>query len=445
MNPPYTGNINFLWYGNPLAPKYLSAAFEGPLSFLKATQQSTATAEGNLEIKQSGATLTYWCPEEHKGKVQEYLDTRCKELGLFNTFKVKSVEEDLLNTLIQQGHLNEDEKRKILELLTKIKSYGDFNVAKELFSPLILLLEGGYFFDTTIYLHAKKEEESSFLSLPEITQDFGYTFHNGSIIRPYPQLDVYTYAGKAGSTTLKDFAYLNIETIARLYDEDLTEVAIDPLNGFPEKNRIISAHRLDVVDFTEQFRELRYKDTAQQEVATGIFYPRSRLEKPAYYLQSVEKGKACFTYQTAPTITNAPRFMERFFDTNSFPITFQEKGFHSELELDNYKIVKSFGQSGWYHSGKQTNFISQLKIYLDIFSKTITIATPVIIKHVLGVILNLLKRILFLSVPQNPLTLRQKLTLAYTENDLPNQARNERVAQDLPPVVPATAPPPGPT
>lgn len=440
MSTPYTGNINFLWYGNPLSPKYLSAAFEGPLSFLKATQQSTATAEGISETKYSGATLTYWCPEEHKGKVQEYLDTRCKELGLVNTFKVKSVEEDLLNTLIQQGHLNEDEKGKILELLARIKSYGDFNVAKELFSPLILLLEGGYFFDTTIYLQAKKEEETSFLTLPEITKDFGYTFHNGTIIRPYPQLDVYTYAGRAGSTTLKDFACLNIETIARLYDKDLTEVTIDPLNGFPEKNRIIRSHRLDIGAVADQFKELRYKDTAQQEVATGIFYPRSKLEKPAYYLQSVSKGKACFTYQTAPTITNAPRFMERFFDTDSFPITFQEKGFHSELELDHYRIVKSFGQSGWYHAGT-SNSISQLRIYLNILSKTITIATPVIIKHVLGVILNLLKKILFLSVPQNQLTLRQKLTLAYTENDLPNQARNERVAQNLPPAVPVTEAP----
>ncbi len=444
MSTPYTGNINFLWYGNPLAPKYLSAAFEGPLSFLKATQQPTATAEGIPQPEFSGATLTYWCPAEHKEKVKQYLDNRCRELGLVNTFEVKSVEDDLLEQLVSKGHLNEDEKGKILKLLTKIKSYGDFNVAKELFSPLILLLEGGYFFDTTIYLHAKKEGESGFLSLPEITQDFRYTFHNGTIIRPYPQLDVYTYAGRKDSPTLKGFAYLNIETIARLYDEDLTEVAIDPLNGFPEKNRIIDSHRLDVMVLAEKFKELRYKDTAQQEVATGIFYPRSRLEKPAYYLQSVEKGKACFTYQTAPTITNAPRFMERFFGISSSPITFQEKGFHSELELDNYRIVKSFGQSGWYHSGKQTNLISQLKIYLDIFSKTITIATPVIIKHVLGVILNLLKRILFLSVPQNPLTLRQKLTLAYTENDLPNQARNERVAQDLPPIVPVTETP-GPT
>lgn len=221
----------------------------------------------------------------------------------------------------------------------------------------------------------------------------------------------------------------------------ITEPLIDELNGFPEKNRIISADRFSMEDLKEQFKALKYIDTAEQEVATSIFYPRSKLEKPTFYLQTVGTGNACFSYQTAPSLTNPPRFMEKHYSDQSFALTFREKGFNSELDSETHTIVKTFGQSGWYHSSKPLSLISQIGIYCNILFKGIAIGAPVIVKHVLGIILNLFKRILCLQVPQRSLTLRQKLTLAYTENDLPNQTRNERVAQNLPPVVPVTEAP----
>ncbi len=421
---PYEGAINFVWYGNPVADQYKSAAFEGPLSFLRAAQNNP------------NATLIYWCPKEHKSKVEAHLNSLCEEQNFTKRIIVKSIEDDLLNALVEKSHIKEREADNIRVLLEEIAKQKDFNIGKELCTPLILLLEGGYFFDTTINLELTSKKTDGYLPLPEIINEFGYAFHDGKVIRTYPQLDVYAYAAKKpNSTTVKRFAFLNVETIAKLYDKTLDKPFIDPLNSFPEKNRILDSATFEInEEMIDQFKQLKYKDVAGQEIGFFVFYPRNTLIKPIYYLQRVDHNCAKFTYQVAPTITNAPRFMEMFHLDDSFKLIFRENNppTCSVMKVgDNITLIKTFGKSGWYHQNPNVSILIKIQALFQLTA----LITPVIMQHVLEKIIELLTKIYYFIIKKQVttevtatkmvcLTLRDKLNLTLTRDDLPNEARN---------------------
>lgn len=424
--------LNFIWCGNPLNPQYKDAAFNGPLSFLKRTQNSDTD-------------ITYWCADEHKEAVQQYLDQYCQDNNIQKKITVKSLKENLLTELQNKGFITEEERIKIEALYNKMIEYKDFNVAKELFSPLILLLNGGYFFDTTITVNTEPVDQNDSLpdlTLPEITADFAYSFHDGILLRTYPQLDVYAYATTtAGNDLIKALAFLNVETCAKLYDESIPEIFIDEFNGLPEKNRIFDSKTFDINDeLKTQFKQLKFRDVAQRETSPTLFFSRTKLIKPSYYLQSQSDEFINFTYQYSYLVTNPARFIATFYAEQCQKLNFTENTLDGSAVLDiedpNTIITKYFGKSGWCHTPDKLNILEKILISLKLLLNSAIILTSAVINFVFDHLCLILNKILdFIGLYKGTedtlntpiLSLYDRITLGFTYYDIPNNERNAAI------------------
>ena len=130
--------IHFLWSGDPVGEdkeKGRIDAFSGPLALV------------NRLINLEKSRIFYWCDVEKVGAVEKILKNHLGAKA--GAIKVRSIGE-IIQNFKALPLVTHDDSNTFQFLINYFESKKKFNYCKELLAPILLYLEGGYFFDTSI-------------------------------------------------------------------------------------------------------------------------------------------------------------------------------------------------------------------------------------------------------------------------------------------------------
>lgn len=390
----FIGDINFLWYGNPMQEQYLGPAFDGPMSFLKSMQSDC----------DKSMRIVYWCQEQYKSEVEKCFRELIAEQGLSikpEQLVVKSIETDLFEQLVTNGQITKEELLRIKKIIAKIESYKDYIIAKDLIAPFVLLAEGGYFFDTTTF-HGGSDDHGDKIALPKLEKDFYYAYHEGSILRAHYQVDIYSFAAReAFNTRVRKFAFLHAEMYAKLYNPESKLYHLDDpqFDEFFKSAQIFNRDDFSITDAMLQ----KYKDWYIGVEKRGYsFVPRSCLIKKENPFAKVPDGKMDFVRYQGPQALSAAYYMDTAEREKKhcarlvFKETFNVKDLEIDLVLQNSKskIVKKSGQTCWGYSNINAKrylhlalaFIKMIVVkvidFIQLLVKKVLIALIAVIRHI---------------------------------------------------------------
>lgn len=187
---PYNRKIHFIWWGNPKGnPSYEAAALDGPNEL---AQQIS---------RQSSWVINYWYQEEYHSFFNRKLNSEIQRRPVANRDVLAAT--DL--TAAEQGGFRDEHPDlvaflpRVIQGLAHFKAY---SAVVDLLQMVVLYMEGGYYFDTTIhvpdhevFLHELAAEQISprLIEQKQSAGGTGFGFKNQyDVIRQHraPEFDV---------------------------------------------------------------------------------------------------------------------------------------------------------------------------------------------------------------------------------------------------------------
>ncbi len=137
---PYNRKIHFIWWGNPAGnPRYKAAAIDGPNELAQQID------------KQSSWAINYWYQQEHHGFFDQVLHPEIVRRPIADRNVLAA--SDL--TVAEQSEFRDDHPDMVASLPRVMQGLTHFNAYSavvDLLQMVVLYMEGGYYFDTTVYV-----------------------------------------------------------------------------------------------------------------------------------------------------------------------------------------------------------------------------------------------------------------------------------------------------
>lgn len=302
--------IHTAWFGDPFSSDRLTkAAFDGPLSIARKASE--------------GIEVHYWAQEKYIDIIKKYLSDQ--EGG--EKIIVKSFESMLDDLASKPGIADSAGLTLLKRTLTKIEEMREFHMGKELLSPMMMYLYGGYFFDTTVQIN---DPDSDIILL------FGEEplFAAPDLERGPLEVDVWAYySPKPEHEIFKNYFVLNSSTFFQFYfrGEDVVE-GVKPFNIFGDSFHTYP-HGFDLE--YPRFRPDEKRSVERVTVILKSLWVMMRNLYPDYYYNRKEPDGSPYFTHDLPKTGKKPQLIESLggglFITDG-PAT---------------NLVKVFGSTGW--------------------------------------------------------------------------------------------------